>query len=160
MALVPFLAGESGLTVGTDAVTGNIKFNIADNNLYIGTANTSTGNLIVNSNVANASANIYAVTVSGGMSVGGNVYINGYTGLHGTMTNAATISVGDVFFAAGGISNTRPGGITTVPSSNLYVGNNVSNGGAARYTQVPNGTYKCIGPLQAVQTRGLMVRIA
>jgi hypothetical protein len=160
MSIQPFLIGESGITIGTAANTGNIIFDIANNNVYIGISNTSIGNLIINSNISNANSNSYAISVAGGMSVGGNLYVNGTFGLHGTMSNAATIGVGDIFYAAGGIANAQTGGITTVPASNLYVGNNVSNGGAARYTQVPSGTYKCIGPLQSVQTRGLMLRIS
>ena len=153
MSQIPFIVGGNGLYIGTNATSGNTLFDNTTGNFYIGNVSTGQGNLIIN---GNTTANGYAMTVTGGMSIQGNLYINGQTGLHATMSNVATIHVGDVFYCSGGIG---PGGlpvgtIINVPASNIFVAIGTT------YAQVPSGNYKVVGCFQSVQNRGLVTRIS
>lgn len=160
MAQLPFIIA-SGLTIGSDATTGNINFNATTGNLTIGNLTTGVGNLIVNSN-ANVANTSFAMSVTnGGMSIQGNLYVNGQFGLHASMSNAATISPGDIFFTV--ISGTGawvPVGTVITQSSGVPGGAPISvSTGSGTIEAAPNGTYRCLGLFQTGQFRGMFTRL-
>jgi hypothetical protein len=156
MAQLPFIVGGSGLTIGNSATAGNIQFNNNIGNFIIGNATTGRGYLLVRSN--NSSNSTYAVSVAGGASIQGNLYVNGAFGLRASMSNAATISPGDIFFSilSGGGAWVPVGTVVTQSGGQPI---NVSTG-AGTSTPVPNGTYRCLGLFQTGQYRGVFVRLS
>jgi len=159
MSQFPFLVGGAGLNIGTNASpsSGNILLDNTTGNLFIGNSINNTGNLIINGNTTGAG--MYAANITGGMGILGNLYVNGYAGIHASYVDYTTIGISDIFYclvnSIGGAGLPAGTIITQSGGSPITVAN-----GAGIAASPPDGTYKVVGCFQSVQSRGLVVRLS